>query len=193
MSHRSPRTILTTACSPFPCHITSWNSPHCHLQPIWLLHHYLQEPHHPKHHDITTHTWYRPKPRPRTKAQVHPPPSEQHKQQASNADQLPSKQSCQASVEDDHSDIVEGEGADLGQWPKIEEELVSKVKGKGIWGWGGKKAPMRRYIIWYYFTFFLLTPFSGRLPRTEMQRMLPRKPPQIWPNPICTIFLSFIP
>ena len=75
-----------------------------------------------------------PKPRPRAKAQVHPPPFKWHKQQASNADQSPSKWSHQASVKDDHSDRVEGEGADLGQWPKIEEELVSKEKAKGIQG-----------------------------------------------------------
>ena len=88
-----------------------------------------------------------PKPRPRAKAQAHLPPSKQHKWQASNANQLPSKQSCQAFVEDDHSDRVEGKGADLGQWPEIEEELVLKVKGKGIRGQGGKKAPIQRYII----------------------------------------------
>ena len=76
-----------------------------------------------------------PKPRPRAKAQVYPPPSKWHKQQASHAGQLPSNWSRQASVENDHSDRVEGEGADLGQWPQIAEELVSKVKAKGIYLW----------------------------------------------------------
>ena len=84
-----------------------------------------------------------PKPKPRAKAQAHLPPSEQRKQQASNANQLFSKQSHQASVEDDHSDRVEGEGADLGQWPKIEEELVLKVKGKGSGGEKEKKPPYK--------------------------------------------------
>jgi hypothetical protein len=92
------------------------------------------------------------KPQP-AKTPARPPPSEQRKRQASNAAQVPAKRS-RRDVEDGAEDVEndgehEGEDQDLGPWPEIEDEVVSKaVKGKG--GNRGravpvKKAPTRRY------------------------------------------------
>ena len=92
---------------------------------------------------------------------------------------------------DDHSNRVEGEGAKLGQWLEIEEELVLKMKEKGIQGQGGKKAPIQRYIIWYY-----LLPAHPFLRKTaqDQKRMLPRKPcPNLTKPCMYHFFISFIP
>lgn len=51
--------------------------------------------------------------------------------------------------------IIYNEGADEdedpGPWPEIEDEVIFRVKGRGIWGQGGraKKAVSRRYISIY--------------------------------------------
>ena len=81
-----------------------------------------------------------PKPNPKAKAQPHPPPSERRKHQASNADQLPSKrgrQDMKDADEGDNTEEAKHDGADLDSWAEIEDEMVSKGKGKGNRRQGG--------------------------------------------------------
>jgi hypothetical protein len=51
--------------------------------------------------------------------------------------------------EGDNTEEAKHDGADLDSWAEIEDEMVSKGKGKGNRGRGGrvKKPPMQRYVL----------------------------------------------
>ena len=97
-----------------------------------------------------------PKPQPKAKAQPKPLTADQRKRQASNAGQQPSNKRPRRNTKN----TKEGEGEEEEEeeeednaWPEIEEEIVSKSKGKkGGRASGGtrgqvKKVPARRYVL----------------------------------------------
>ncbi|KIM37170.1 hypothetical protein M413DRAFT_31105 [Hebeloma cylindrosporum] len=88
-------------------------------------------PHHSHPMPTPNHPTMGPKLQAKPKAATHAPPTDRHKQQASNADQQPAKCTCYNTKKDDNEDVDEGEEEeeDLGPWPDVEDEVVLKTKG----------------------------------------------------------------